>query len=308
MHQIYKDLTSLFNVNKKNLILYNNKTRDKNIKVFYEKKSQTFFLEKISKNKDYYKKKIKNRIGSFSINKYNNKEIKIKKNNYKNYKNISKQNIFGDDYRRIEYFNKYLKRNFNICDFGCGFGGFLKLLKKKNNSVVYGVEVNKKSINNINSKKIKIEQSLDDFKFNFDIITSFHVLEHLPDQLNVLEKIFQKLKKKGKLILEVPHSGDLLIKKLNLKHYKNFIFWSEHLILHSEKSLTKYLKKVGFKKIKFFYYQRHNILNHINWILNDDYGGHIKYKKYHSKTISSFYNNFLIKKKLTDTIKVIAEK
>lgn len=308
MHQIYKDLNSLFNINKKNLVLFNKKTRDKNIKVFYEKKSQTFFLEKIYKHKDYYKKKTKNRVGSFSINKYYNKEIIIKKNNYKSYKNISKQNIFGDDYRRIDYFKKYLKKKLNICDFGCGFGGFLKLLKKKNNSIVYGVEVNKKSINNINSKKIKIEQNLDDFKFNFDIITLFHVLEHLPDQINTLKKIFQKLNKRGKLILEVPHAGDLLIKKLNLKHYKNFIFWSEHLILHSEKSLTKYLKKAGFKKIKFFYYQRHNFLNHINWILNDDYGGHIKYKKHYSDTISLFYNNFLIKKKLTDTIKVIAEK
>ena len=308
MHQIYRDLNSLFNIKKKDLILFNKKTRDKNIKVFYEKKSQTFFLEKIHKHKDYYKDNKKNRIGSFTINKYNNKEIKIKKDNYKNYKNITKQNIFGDDYRRVDYFKKYFKKNLNICDFGCGFGGFLKLLKKNNNSNVCGVEVNKKSIKNINTKTIRIEQDLNDFKFNFDVITSFHVLEHLPDQLNILKKFFKKLKNRGKLILEVPHAGDLLINKLNLKHYKNFIFWSEHLILHSEKSLTKYLKKAGFKKIKFYYYQRHNFLNHINWILNDDYGGHIKYKRYHSNIVSSFYNNFLIKKKLTDTIKVVAEK
>ncbi len=308
INKIYQDLRNSFKLKKKDLILVNSKTRDKNIKVLLDPVSEAIFLEKITNNKLYYEKKKKNRIGSYSLNKYNNKIIKIKKIKYKNYKNIQSQNIFGDDYRRLEYFKKFFKKNHKICDFGCGFGGFLKILKKKINKTVYGIEINKKSKSNINDKNIIIEDNLDNFNFKFDRITSFHVLEHLPNQLEILRKFYLKLKKGGKLILEVPHSNDLLIKKLILKDYRDFIFWSEHLILHSEKSLSKYLKIVGFKNIKIFFYQRHNYLNHINWILNQDYAGHIKYKKYYSASVDGFYNKLITKKKLSDTIKVVAEK
>ena len=287
---IYKELKKLKLISERNLVKISSRTRDAKIGVLKDKKTKIIFLEKYITNNNYY-----------TSLEYQKKDMNFLK------KTKSTLSFLNDDVIRKKTYHKLLE-NKDILDFGCEWAGFLKNIK--NAKSLYGIEIRNECIKFIkeNFSNINISNDINNYKKKFDIITLFHVLEHLPDQLNVLKKFFKKLKNRGKLILEVPHAGDLLINKLNLKHYKNFIFWSEHLILHSEKSLTKYLKKAGFKKIKFYYYQRHNFLNHINWILNDDYGGHIKYKRYHSNIVNSFYNNFLIKKKLTDTIKVVAEK
>ena len=84
----------------------------------------------------------------------------------------------------------------------------------------------------------------------------FHVLEHIPYQVETLKMLKSKLKTKGKIIIEVPHAEDFLILQDELKEFKNFTFWSEHLILHTYKSLRTILAKSGFKKINIQFYQR----------------------------------------------------
>ena len=79
----------------------------------------------------------------------------------------------------------------------------------------------------------------------------FHVLEHIPFQNETLKILKSKLKRKVKIIIEVPHAEDFLILQDELKEFKNFTFWSEHLILHTQKSLRKILTKSGFRNIKF---------------------------------------------------------
>ena len=114
------------------------------------------------------------------------------------------------------------------------------------------------------------------------------------------------MKKGGKLILEVPHANDLLI-KTDIKQFKDFIFWSQHLILHTEKSLYKFLKLSKFKKVKFICVQRYNFSNHIKWIIEKKPSGHEGYLKI-NKTMNKEYENFLVKNKLTDTIIAVATK
>lgn len=58
----------------------------------------------------------------------------------------------------------------------------------------------------------------------------FHVLEHIPHQLETLKILRKKLKKNGKIIIEVPHSEDFLLEFDELIEFKHFTFWSEHLI------------------------------------------------------------------------------
>ena len=46
---------------------------------------------------------------------------------------------------------------------------------------------------------------------------------------------------------------NLLLKKLKIKSFINFTLWSEHLILHTKKSLKCFLEKAGFKKNRIFF-------------------------------------------------------
>ena len=179
----------------------------------------------------------------------------------------------------------------------------------KNYKSLCGVELRKECTNYIknNIKKINISDNINSFDRKFDIITMFHVLEHIPYQIDTLKVLKSKLKNKGKIIIEVPHAEDFLILQEELKEFKNFTFWSEHLILHTYKSLKSILLKSGFKNINIQYYQRYNFSNHLGWFLKRKPGGHNFYKEIVSDRLNSSYCENLKKLGQTDTLIAIAE-
>jgi len=131
------------------------------------------------------------------------------------------------------------------------------------------------------------------------------LLEHLIEYLYLLKK---KLKPRGKLIIEVPSSNDILLSKFNLKEFKDFTFCIENLIWHNDITLKKFLKKVNFKKIRIYPFQRHNLNNHLGWLMYGKPGGHEYLKTFCSKKQLDDYENFLKKKNFSDTLIAIAER
>ena len=296
---IFQELLKLNLINKKNIVKISNFTRDKKIKVYKDKETQVIFLERYVSSLDYYstfkkisKKKVGNKIYSL-INLRGGKIIKTQGLN--------------DDKRRYLTLKKYLLKK-SVLDFGCGWGGFLNLLRGHNKSCA-GLELRKHCIKHIKKsyEHIDINDNLNKFKRNFDVITLFHVLEHIPRQVDSLKQIKKKMNKGGKIIIEVPSAKDYLISLDQLPEFKKFTFWSEHLILHTEKSLKKILTVSGFKKIKITYFQRYGYANHLGWLLTKKPGGHEHFKQYVSKKIDNDYRNSLIQCKKTDTLIAIAE-
>ena len=298
---IFNELIKLKLISKLNLITLSNRTRDKKIKVIKDLKTKIIFLEKYMTNNEYY-----------SLLKYNDDDRKFLGKSIKTIANVKtssgniKTPLVEDDYRRAVQFEKNLK-NKDILDFGCGWGGFLRNVK--NYKSLSGIELRNECINYIqkNIKKIDISDNLNSFNKKFDIITMFHVLEHIPYQIKTLKLLKSKLKNKGKIIIEVPHAEDFLILQEELKEFKNFTFWSEHLILHTYKSLKSILLKAGFKSVNIQYYQRYNFSNHLGWFLKRKPGGHNFYKEIISDSLNSSYCENLKKLGQTDTLIAIAK-
>ena len=298
---IYDELIKLKLISKLNLITLSKRTRDKKIKVIKDLKTKIIFLEKYITTNKYY-----------SLLKYRDDDRKVSKKskrkivNVKTFSGNIKTPIIEDDYRRAVQFKKFLK-NKDILDFGCGWGGFLRNVK--NYKSLSGIELRNECINYIrkNIKKIDISDNLNFFNKKFDIITMFHVLEHIPYQVKTLKLLKSKLKNKGKIIIEVPHAEDFLILQEELKEFKNFTFWSEHLILHTYKSLESILLKAGFKSVNIQYYQRYNFSNHLGWFLKRKPGGHNFYKEIVSDKLNLSYCENLKKLGQTDTLIAIAK-
>lgn len=94
--------------------------------------------------------------------------------------------IIEDEKRRVVQHNKFLK-NKKILDSGCGCGEFLKRTIKAKS--LAAVELRKECIFYIkkNIKKIMVSDNLNNLNKKYDIITMFHVLEHIPYQIETLK-------------------------------------------------------------------------------------------------------------------------
>lgn len=299
LNNIIQELLNLNLVNRKNFKIINKKTRDSNkIKVIQDFVSKVIFLNKNIITNKYYQnckltpKDIPTLKKNISFTKLNKSKKKLKLPG------------LDDDSRRYKYFKKYFK-NKKILDFGCGSGGFLYKIKNAKKKI--GIELNKNYITFIkkNFSDIIIKNNLTKILDNVDVVTMFHVLEHLPKQVEILKQLKNKLKKNGKIIIEVPHANDFLLQFKELKEFKNFTFWSEHLILHTEESLKKILTLAGFEKIKIIYFQRYNFNNHMGWFIKKKPGGHDFFKNLANNKFNESYNKFLIQKKSTDTLLAI---
>lgn len=92
-----------------------------------------------------------------------------------------------------------------ILDIGCGTGDFL-FRANQEGWKVFGFEPNEKAKAISKSKNINLIDDLDSFeKHTFDVITMWHVLEHVPDLDKQIKQIKSLLKPNGILIIAVPN-------------------------------------------------------------------------------------------------------
>ena len=211
------------------------------------------------------------------------------------------QEGFSDDNRRFLMFKK-LFENKNILDVGCGAGGFLKLIQSFCSNA-FGVELEKKLKNFHTKNKLKVFQEMEHLPYlKFDYISIFHVLEHIKNPIEFLKNLRQKLSNNGEIIIEVPHSEDALISLYNLQEFKDFAFWSNHLFVFNESSLSFIAERVGMRINWIKYIQRYPLSNHLHWISKRQPGGHKLNISEKHPGVTLSYEKFLIENKLTDTL------
>tara|TARA_B110000438_G_C15820438_1_gene654152 strand:+ start:4148 stop:5017 length:870 start_codon:yes stop_codon:yes gene_type:complete len=196
-----------------------------------------------------------------------------------------------------------------ILDFGCGAGDFLKAAKEKSTSVI-GIELQENYIEHLREENIKCYKDLNEINNNsIDVIFSFHVLEHLPNPIDILRKMKSKLVQKGKIIIEVPHANDFLLSHLRNEYFKRHTLWSQHLILLTRFSLETFLKHSGFSEILIKGTQRYPLSNHINWLSKKKPGGfNSSFSKIDSEELRIAYECSLDSIDATDTLFAIATK
>ena len=173
--------------------------------------------------------------------------------------NEEKKSLFAKIYNKVKKIN--IKNKFNLAvsnqpsaisllDIGCGVGDFLLYAKEKGCNIT-GIEPSENA-RKIAEKKLECKilspeelQNIPDNSFN--IITMWHVLEHVADLKTEIYHLQRILKKDGKLILALPN-----YKSYDAEYYKDK--WAaydvpRHLSHFSQRSIKNIFKETKLQLI-----------------------------------------------------------
>lgn len=143
---------------------------------------------------------------------------------------------------------------------------------------------------------------------DLEVVTLFHVFEHLTDPLGTLAALHQRMAPGAHLVVEVPHARDFLLSFLALESFKAFTFWSEHLILHTRESLQAFIAAAGFDDIRIEGCQRYPLANHLHWLARQQPGGHHRWPHLRTPQLDQAYGELLTQLDATDTLIAVARK
>jgi 2-polyprenyl-3-methyl-5-hydroxy-6-metoxy-1,4-benzoquinol methylase len=153
--------------------------------------------------------------------------------------------------QKLKLINNVSSTEKNLIDVGCGTGDFLQVAKN-NNWKITGIEPDGQARAIANSKtENSVFETEDLLKFQaekFNVITLWHVLEHLPnleEQIQIFKKL---LKPNGTLIIAVPN-----YKSYDANYYKEF--WAaydvpRHLWHFDRTSISKLVSKASMQVVK----------------------------------------------------------
>lgn len=215
-----------------------------------------------------------------------------------------------DDERRYNFISRMIE-NRRYLDFGCGAGGVLSLAQDKAKDV-YGVELEKAMCNAINEEGIKcypsVEKALVNHKGRIDVISLFHVLEHLENPVEYLHKLSELLADDGVMIIEVPNSDDALLSIYDCDAFADFTYWESHLYLYNNVTFTQLIKKASLK-IRFLgQIQRYPLSNTMYWLSRGKPGGHKDWAMLSNEKLDKEYESALARLGIADTIMAVVEK
>jgi 2-polyprenyl-3-methyl-5-hydroxy-6-metoxy-1,4-benzoquinol methylase len=150
--------------------------------------------------------------------------------------------------RKLALINSYSSTDRSLLDVGAGTGDFLWVAEKQGWKIS-GVEPSQLAKHKAKEKGLELYADLDQLpQQKFDVITLWHVLEHLPDLDRQISKLIGLLSDSGTLVVAVPN-----FKSYDANFYKSF--WAaydvpRHLWHFSRNSIEVIFAKYGMKVVK----------------------------------------------------------
>ena len=146
-----------------------------------------------------------------------------------------------------------VRKGGRLLDVGCGTGIFLDMMRRQGEWEVFGVEINEEA-----AKYAREKLQLDVFAGDlseanfptsyFDVVTLWHVLEHLHEPRSVLREIYRILRDDGWLLLSLPNAASC-----EAQLFKEF--WAgldipRHLYVFTPAAVKELLRQESFETVK----------------------------------------------------------
>ncbi|MDT0675369.1 class I SAM-dependent methyltransferase [Autumnicola musiva] len=146
--------------------------------------------------------------------------------------------------KKISWIKNY-KTSGKILDVGAGTGDFL-ITARKHHFEIFGTEPNETARGMAIRKDVSLVKDYQELKIkNYDVITLWHVLEHIKEPEEGIAKLSELLDDDGVLVIAVPN-----FKSFDAQHYKEC--WAaydvpRHLFHFSQKGIESLFTAGGFE-------------------------------------------------------------
>ena len=147
--------------------------------------------------------------------------------------------------KKMNLVEQYVSQG-KLLDIGAGTGDFVGIAKKKG-WYATGVEPEAKARHRAGEKGIFLEEKQENISTTFDVITLWHVLEHIPHLQEQIHYLKNHLSKEGLLLIAVPN-----YKSKDAQHYGDYwAAWDvpRHLWHFSQESIRLLFQQQGFELI-----------------------------------------------------------
>lgn len=142
-----------------------------------------------------------------------------------------------------------------LLDVGCGFGSFVKIVRSQGWDGE-GIDASPGTVAAAGRKGVPVRQeTIESFEGPpsiYDAITMFYVLEHLPDPMGALRKVYDLLLPGGMLLVRVPHTTPIVRMLSPFGIGASLYDAPYHLYDFSPSVLGKMLRKAGFDEVRTF--------------------------------------------------------
>lgn len=226
------------------------------------------------------------------------------------YEKLRRNNMF-DSERHVRLVKTLCAEpNTRILDIGSGYGFFINELSRAGYTNITGIEISSER------RDIALQHTdipVIDHDVNspgrdigrFDLITCFHVLEHMADPVQFLNNIRPLINENGIFICEVPNVNELMLKTCG--SYNDFYWIRAHLNYFDGDTLLACFHKAGYQNVEIKYEQRYGLLNLGNWLVNG--APQIERPVFEIDTaykdIESYYRNYLESRGESDAVMAI---
>ncbi|MEO8515525.1 MAG: class I SAM-dependent methyltransferase [Flavobacterium sp.] len=150
--------------------------------------------------------------------------------------------------KKVQLINSFHPQKGRLLDIGAGTGDFLATAKA-NGWQITGLEPNEKAKSSAIAKGVSFQNDIKNIdNQSFDVITMWHVLEHVPDIEQQIKDLKRLLKPNGTIIIAVPN-----FKSFDANYYGEF--WAaydvpRHLWHFSKIAIEKLFAKENLKLVK----------------------------------------------------------
>lgn len=208
-----------------------------------------------------------------------------------------------DDARRFRDCRELIAGK-RLLDVGCGNGGFLMKARGVAQAAV-GVEPEAALGEHFSRERLTVVRSVDEITAVFDVITLFHVLEHLADPRSLLSALKRLAAPGATIVVEVPNANDALLRLYQCEAFARFTYWSCHLFSFTADTLERLCRQAGAVVREIKGIQRYSPANHLYWLALGKPGGHKVWQALDSPALAREYERQLAAAGMTDTLLAI---